>query len=122
MTRPGLLPTDDPLEQEGPAVAPLALFLEEFEAGARAGQEHPEALCAEEGLAELRPRGPTPPPGAPQALTLPSGAGTKLRNSSTWPTASQSTKSSSGGCTFCACRKSRTTCVTLRPLDLGAQG
>jgi hypothetical protein len=41
-----LLPTDDPLEQEGPAMAPLLLFLEEPEAGAWAGQKQPEALCA----------------------------------------------------------------------------
>lgn len=55
----------------------------------------------------------------PQVLTFLSGAGTKLRNSSTWPTASQSTKSSTRGCTFWAWRKFRTTWVTLRPLDLG---
>lgn len=42
-----LVPTNKPLEQEGRAVALLLLFLEELEAGARAGQERPEALCGE---------------------------------------------------------------------------
>lgn len=45
------VPTNNPLEQEGPAMAPLLLFLEELEAGARAGQEHPEALCGEDRTA-----------------------------------------------------------------------
>lgn len=49
------------------------------------------------------------PRSVPWVLTFPSATGTKLRNSSTWPTASQSTKSSTGGCTLWACRKSRTT-------------
>lgn len=48
-----LVPTSNPLEQESTAVAPLLLFLEELEAGARAGQEHPEALCERADLAEL---------------------------------------------------------------------
>lgn len=39
--------TNDTLKQEGPAMAPLLLFLEEPEAGSRAGQEEPEALCVE---------------------------------------------------------------------------
>lgn len=110
-------------------MAPLPLFLEELEAGTWAGQEHPEALCGESRTAEL-PRlsiapGSSPPDPAArnssvsQVLTFLSEAGTKLRNSSTWPTANQSTKSSTGGCTLCAWRKSRTTWVTLRPLDLG---
>lgn len=42
-----MVPTYNPFEQQGPAVAPLLLFLEELEAGAGAGQEHPEALCGE---------------------------------------------------------------------------
>lgn len=46
----GTAPTGNPLEQEGAPVAPLLLFLEELEAGAGAGQEHPEALCAENRL------------------------------------------------------------------------
>lgn len=41
------VPTNNPFEQEGTAVAPLLLCLEELEASARAGQEHPEALCGE---------------------------------------------------------------------------
>lgn len=45
-----LVPTNNPFKQEGPAVAPLPLFLEELEAGAGAGQEHPEALCGESRL------------------------------------------------------------------------
>lgn len=39
--------TNDAFEQEGPAVAPLLVFLEELEAGTRTGQKHPEALCGE---------------------------------------------------------------------------
>lgn len=46
----GTAPTGNPLEQEGAPVAPLLLFLEELETGAGAGQEHPEALCAENRL------------------------------------------------------------------------
>ena len=46
----GAVPTNNPLEQEGAPVAPLLLFLEELEAGAGAGQEHPEALRAEKRL------------------------------------------------------------------------
>lgn len=45
-----LVPTNDPFEQEGPAVALPLLFLEELEAGAGAGQEHPEALCGDTRL------------------------------------------------------------------------
>lgn len=46
-----LVPTN-PLKQEGPAAAPFLLFLEELEAGAGAGQEHPEALCGESRLSQ----------------------------------------------------------------------
>lgn len=46
----GTVPTNNPLEQEGAPVAPLLLFLEELEAGAGAGQEHPEALRSENRL------------------------------------------------------------------------
>lgn len=49
MTDTAPVPTN-PFKQEGLAVAPLLLFLEELEAGTRAGQEHPEALCGESRL------------------------------------------------------------------------
>lgn len=39
--------TNDPLKKEGPAMAPLLLFLEQPEAGTGAGQKEPEALCVE---------------------------------------------------------------------------
>lgn len=39
--------TNDPLKEEGPAMTPLLLFLEQPEAGSGAGQEEAEALCGE---------------------------------------------------------------------------
>lgn len=54
----------------------------------------------------------------PGPVTFRSGAGTKLRNSSTCPTLSQSEKSSTGACTFWASRKSRTALAILRPPTL----
>lgn len=45
-----LVPTNKPFKQEGSAMAPLPLFLEELEAGTGTGQEHPEALSGESGL------------------------------------------------------------------------
>lgn len=55
-----LVPTNEPFKQEGPAMAPLPLFLEELEAGTGTGQEHPEALCGESRLS----RTPWPQPGS----------------------------------------------------------
>lgn len=61
-----------------------------------------------------------PPFFAPLPLvTFRSGAGTKQRNSSTWPTASQSEKSSTGACTRWAKRKSLTAFAIRRPPNLG---
>lgn len=65
-----------------------------------------------------------------RGVWLPSGSspdctflctGTKLRNSSTWPTESQSEYSSTGACTCWAFRKSRTTLAIRLPPDLGGE-
>lgn len=99
----------------------LLLLLEQLVAGAWAGQEQPESLWGRtsSGTALGVPSELFPLPGS---ITFRSGAGTKLRNSSTCPTWSQSEKSSTGACTFWATRKSRTALAILRPPSLGEHG
>lgn len=111
-----LVPT---LEHGSLSESLLLLLPEELVAGAGAGQEQPESLQGgsrrSSGWALGVSSRSFPLPGS---FTLRSGAGTKLRNSSTCPTLSQSEKSSTGACTLCASRKSRTAVAILRPPTL----
>lgn len=114
-------------KQRHVSVAFLLLLLEEFVAGAGAGQEKPEALGDRErasdssfpsrsfqGPPKEGGRHPLQSPTQTFSPSLLSRVGTKHMNSSTWPVISQSEKSSTGAWTCWAQRKSRRALLMVR--------